>query len=52
MAIYQFMFWLAVLVICAGVGVGGLYWFRVRDKAEDRAPLWKNGPSASRTEPQ
>ncbi|MEO5671671.1 MAG: hypothetical protein ABIR26_13330 [Ramlibacter sp.] len=41
MAIYQLVFWMAVLVICAGVGVGGLYWFHVRDKSEAEAHDWK-----------
>ena len=49
MAIYQLGFWLAVVVICAGVGVGALYWFYVRDKAEDNALQWNNVPPEHRT---
>ena len=52
MAIYQFIFWLAVLMLCAGVGVGALYWFHVREKVDGAAPSWNNGEPRQRPEAQ
>ncbi|MEO5669264.1 MAG: hypothetical protein ABIR26_01120 [Ramlibacter sp.] len=50
MAIYQLVFWLAVLVLCAGVGVGGMYFFYAREKANRGAPSWESGQPPHRTE--
>ncbi|MDB5873603.1 MAG: hypothetical protein JWQ07_3045 [Ramlibacter sp.] len=48
MAIHQLLFWFAVLLLCIGVGVGGMYWFHARRSAENDAQEWKAQQPAHR----